>query len=441
VTFSPDNQRVAFARRPDVSGESALIVMSADGTNERKLATRHLPERFGAPAWSPNGKALFYSVANISAGYSFLLFEMPVEGGKETQISPQRWWSVGRPVWLSDGRGMVMTAADQPDGLRQVWHVSYPDGQARRVTNDLGEYENISLTADFGILVGVENNRQLYVSIAPNGDASRAVQIMSGDGSLGSPTWTPDNRIVYSSMAGSKRAIWIMDAEGKNQKQLTAEADASQFPKVSLDGRYIVFQAYSAGAFNIWRMDIDGSNGVQLTDDNGNFPTITPDAKWVVYQKFGANGGQIWRVPIAGGAPVQITDEKVNAVFPLVSPNGKMIVCGYSSATHPSSTPAAVFRTAVIPIDGGEPIKIFDTPGGLGSGISWNLDSSALTYVVTRDGVSNIWSQPLDGSNPKQLTEFKTDQIFAYDWSRDSKQLLLLRGTISSDVVMLSDFK
>ena len=356
-------------------------------------------------------------------------------------LSSQRWWSVGRIAWLRDGGGFVMTGADQPSGLSQIWYISYPDGQARRVTNDLNHYRNVSLTADSGALVAVQSDRQLNLSVAPNGDASRASQIMLGDSSLGSPAWTPDNRIVYSSMVSGKRALWIMDADGKNQKQLTAEADASQFPRVSPDGRYIVFQAYRAGAFNIWRMDIDGSNRVQLTDDNGNFPIITPDTKWVVYHKFGSNGGQIWRVAIDGGAPMPITDEKVNAVFPLVSPDGKMIVCGYSSATHPSSTPAAVFRTAVIPIDGGEPIKIFDTPGGLGLGISWSMDSRALNYVVTRNGVSNIWSQLLDGSQTKQLTDFKSGQIFSYNWSRDGKQLLLLRGTMSSDVVMLSDFK
>ena len=56
-------------------------------------------------------------------------------------------------------------------------------------------------------------------------------------------------------------------------------------------------------------------------------------------------------------------------------------------------------------------------------------------------GTSNIWKQPLDGGPATQLTDFKTDRIFWFDWSRDGKQLALVRGTVSSDVVLISDIK
>ncbi|HEY0083212.1 MAG TPA: protein kinase [Pyrinomonadaceae bacterium] len=47
----------------------------------------------------------------------------------------------------------------------------------------------------------------------------------------------------------------------------------------------------------------------------------------------------------------------------------------------------------------------------------------------------------LDGGPPRQLTDFKTDQTFSFDWSRDGKLLALARGTQTSDVVMITDFK
>ncbi len=65
----------------------------------------------------------------------------------------------------------------------------------------------------------------------------------------------------------------------------------------------------------------------------------------------------------------------------------------------------------------------------------------ALNYIDTINGVSNIWSLPLDGGPPKQLTNFKTDQIFWFDFSRDGKQLALSRGTQTSDVILIRDFK
>ncbi len=73
--------------------------------------------------------------------------------------------------------------------------------------------------------------------------------------------------------------------------------------------------------------------------------------------------------------------------------------------------------------------------------IRWTHDGSALTYIVNRGGVSNIWIQPLDGSPARQLTDFKSDRIFSFDWSRDGKWLALSRGPEQRDVVVMSDFK
>ena len=75
------------------------------------------------------------------------------------------------------------------------------------------------------------------------------------------------------------------------------------------------------------------------------------------------------------------------------------------------------------------------------AGLRWTPDGRALTYIDTINGVSNIWSLPLDGGPPKQLTDSKTDQIFWFDFSRDGKQLALSRGTQTSDVILIRDFK
>ena len=64
-----------------------------------------------------------------------------------------------------------------------------------------------------------------------------------------------------------------------------------------------------------------------------------------------------------------------------------------------------------------------------------------MSISVTCGGVSNLWAQPIDGGAPKQLTDFKNDLIFAFDFSRDGKQLALSRGTLTSDVILISNFK
>jgi hypothetical protein len=65
----------------------------------------------------------------------------------------------------------------------------------------------------------------------------------------------------------------------------------------------------------------------------------------------------------------------------------------------------------------------------------------SLNYIDTINGVSNIWSLPLDGGKPVQLTDFKADQIFWFDFSRDGKQLAVSRGVQTSDVILIPDFR
>jgi len=98
---------------------------------------------------------------------------------------------------------------------------------------------------------------------------------------------------------------------------------------------------------------------------------------------------------------------------------------------------------AIIPIAGGEPVKSFDIPPTVAflSLVRWTPDGRALAYIDNREGVANILALPLDGSKPSRLTDFTTERIFWFDWSRNGKQLALTRGTITSDVVLISALK
>jgi Tol biopolymer transport system component len=72
--------------------------------------------------------------------------------------------------------------------------------------------------------------------------------------------------------------------------------------------------------------------------------------------------------------------------------------------------------------------------------IRFTPDGQALAFAG-RDahGVANVWVQPLNGSAPRALTNFKLDTLFDFAWSRDGKQLALSRGQTSRDVVLLTD--
>jgi len=182
-------------------------------------------------------------------------------------------------------------------------------------------------------------------------------------------------------------------------------------------------------------MDIDGSSAKRLTDSPAMSATISPDGKWVVYMTFGPGGFSIWKVSIDGGEPVQITSKY--SMSPAISPDGELIACYYLDERTGGQ------KIALIPFAGGEPVKLFDFQAvdPTTYPVRWTHDGRALTYIVSRGGVSNIWIQPLDGSSPTHLTDFKSDRIFSFDWSRDGKWLALSRGPEQRDVVLMSNFK
>ncbi len=437
VTFSPDGSRMAFVRNN--GGQSVLMVANADGGDTRQLAARPAPDSFKVPAWSPDGKVIACSAGSRDR-YDFhnSVVAVRVEDGQQSPASPREWGWTGHVEWLSDGSGFLLTASEQPEGMDQIWHVSYPDGAARRLTSDSKRYRTISLTSDSRTLVAVQTELNSDIWVAPEADASRAHKITFGTGAYLDVCYTPDGRVVYASQAGGNWDIWVMNSDGSNQQQLTADAGVNAHPAVSPDGRHIVFASNRAGTFNVWRMDSDGGNPSRLTSGGGEkFPQWTPDGRWVVYNSVSPDESlySLWKVPAEGGEPVRLTD--ADSERPAVSPDGARV-----ASFHRDPSAAGEYTIVVTPIEGGPPERTFVVPTDVVAlpFVRWSPDGQSLTYTAHRDGIPNLWAQPLAGGAAKQLTDFKSEGRLRFDWSRDGKQLVLSRHVWTSDLVLLRNF-
>ena len=434
VTFSPDGRRMAFIR-----GNHTLMIADADGGGVQALSARPGGEIWQRPAWSPDGSKIACGVFSKD-GNVWRIVEVSVKDGSEKTISPQKWVAVLGIVWLPEGDGLLINGRGPESRQLQVWLLSYPGGEASRVTNDLSSYVGLSLTADGRTLASVQSERLVNLWVAPeaSADLARRITFEAGkDEGLSGLSWTPDGRIVYAARAADGEDIWIVGEDGRDPRQLTANSRVNRSPSVTPDGRHVVFVSNRTGNNQIWRMDIDGGNPVQLTDGPGaaNRPHCSPDGKWVVYQLSVERALTIWKVPVDGGDPVQLTD--VNSTRPAFSPDGQFVVCDYGEAK-----PDSQIKLAVIPAEGGPPVRLLDNPAAVNSiGLRWTPDGHGIVYIDSRDRVYNLWSQPLDGGPPIQLTNFKTDQIFQFDWSRDGKRLAMGRGREGSDVVLISNFR
>jgi eukaryotic-like serine/threonine-protein kinase len=455
VSLSPDGKHIAFGRYHLKGAEDELLVADADGSNERRVITVKEPNWLGgsSPAWSPDGKALAVGYGSetrnelTGQNLGMTVALVSVANGELKPIAPPRWLYVGNMAWFNDGGGLVFVAREQTLGPRQIWQISYPQGEARRITNDLNSYAffSLTLTINGGALVAVQSDPVSNIWIAPARDAGDARPLTTGKNVLEGQrglAWTPDGKVLYDSNINSKASIWILNAGGGEPKPLTDSSEEDSAPEVSPDGRYIIFGSLRGGGNQVWRMDIDGANQKQLTRESGGVPTfsISPDGRRVIYNPF---VGGIRKVSIDGGEPIEMVAEG-SLRYPQVSPDGNLLA--YFFDDERAHRP----KIAVVKFDDGSPVKTFDLPVTSGTSLyeklfyhsfHWSPDGRALVYINTVAGVSNLWSQPLDGGKPAQLTNFTSDRILSFAYSHDGRQLALARGSQSSDAVLISESK
>jgi serine/threonine protein kinase/Tol biopolymer transport system component len=440
VGFSQDGKQFAFVRRNQE--DMALIVANTDGSGQpRTIAVTKQPNGFSTsgPSWSPDGKRIACGMISAAGGGNSTVVEVSVDGGDPRPIGSEKWASVGRVVWLADASGLIMTAQPESSSIgTQVWFLPYPNGQARRITNDLNGYGEVSLglTSDSGTIATLQQVISSGIwTTRPSEDESQAREILRTN-LPDTISWTPNGKIVYATRTGENWDIWTANHDGSEPKQLTGDAFIDQQPSVSGDGRYVVFQSNRSGNRNLWRLDIDGSNPKQLTEGASEdaAPVCSPDGRSVVFMSGRSGKLAIWKVGIDGGTPFQLTDRV--SQLPSISPDGKLIVYFYNDE-QTNNQP----KLAIIPFEGGAPVKTIDLSRTVQPvGFAWLPDGRSVAYLASDSGSFNVWSQPIDGGAPKQLTKFKSNLISGFAISRDG-QIAAYRVSATRDIVLIKDFR
>ena len=97
----------------------------------------------------------------------------------------------------------------------------------------------------------------------------------------------------------------------------------------------------------------------------------------------------------------------------------------------------------MVPFGAASPVRAFPFATGnpLQRYVRWTRDSRAVAYIDTLGDVSNIYAQPIDGGERVPLTDFKDGRLFGFVWSADGRQLAVSHGRLSSDVVLIKDFR
>jgi DNA-binding winged helix-turn-helix (wHTH) protein/Tol biopolymer transport system component len=429
VSFSPDATQLVYTRGYPRRKISEVRVANVDGTGDHLLASVAGNEVFDSgPAWSPRNDSVAVSAHLTGERRRFALVLISLSKGTQTELYSSTG-AIGRPLWIEGGRELLVTLEDINSHRGQLWTISASSGESHRFTNDLTDYDSaIDLTADGKRLAVIANSAvsNLWIARARE-DLSHPSQVTSGEPVLYGVRELSDGRLIALGTGA-----WIMNKDGTNRVPLRS-LDHPEW--IEPCGRFLLAVTSANGKKVLTRMANDGSNQTVLTSGDVVFPACSADGQFAYYMN-AVHPQKIRKLSVADGSISEIADVLGDTWFGniVVSPDGKYLAYPYQQYSPP------VVELAVIPSGGGTPIHKFQVPGSLGT-LRWSPDGKALQYVLTSNGASNIWEQPLTDLKPKQLTHFNSGEIFDFSWTADHKHLLMTRGQSKRDVILLSHLR
>ena len=257
----------------------------------------------------------------------------------------------------------------------------------------------------------------IYVMDADGGNQQNLTNDPNNDWD---PSWSPDGkRIVFTSdrdghfdMPGGlpNDEIYVMDADGGNPQNLTNDPNNDWDPSWSPDGKRIVFSSERDGNYELYVMDANGKNQQRLTDNDfyDRGPSWSPDGKRIAFiskreghfiGEFGLSY-EIYVMDADGKNTRRLTNNRKNDWNPSWSPDGKWI-----AFTSDRKGDDVNYEIYVMDADGNNQRRLTNNRvNDAHSSSSWSSDGKRIVFSSDRDGNWEIYVMDADGGNQQKLT-------------------------------------
>ena len=215
-----------------------------------------------------------------------------------------------------------------------------------------------------------DSNNEIYVM---NADGSGQTNLSNNPASDETPSWSADGtRIYFYSTRDGNGELYVMNADGSGQTRLTNNPAQDGRPVESPDGKTISFSSTRSGHFAVWTMSLDGKRLRQLTPDalDGATSNWSPDGRMLVFNDNFCGtcpASDIWVVNRNGSGLRKLTSTFGNNLYPFWSPDGEQIAfTHWADLTFP---PPDIFT---IESDGsGAPVNVTSGAGMKGVYSAW----------------------------------------------------------------------
>ena len=275
--FSRDGQWLTFQSTRDGNACDQQYVMRSDGTDLKRVSNGRGKTTCGW--YLPDGQRLFFASSHAhdstcpprpdpSKGYVWGLDRFDIYAVNRDGTGLRRLTNydvyTAEGVLSPDGRRIVFTSLK--DGDLDIYTMNVDGSDVRRLTTTPGY--------DGGPWWSPDGSKIVYRAWHPPDSAGLA-----------------DYRglLAQRMVRPSRMELWVMNADGGDQRQITNLGGANFGPSWTPDGRRIVFSSNYKNPrsrnFELYLVNLDGSGLEQITnhEEFDGFPMFSPDGRKLVW--------------------------------------------------------------------------------------------------------------------------------------------------------------